>query len=120
MEIDGSAAEDDAGCYVLDISIRGAEGKIWVRAEYLNLQRHSALKMCPTRCLHVITGQPGTGELSDVVIILVLLGSHILPPVIFYLNDACWLFVEEGVFEKHPHPSRHGITKLLFGYLSTR
>ena len=40
-------------------------------------------------------------------------------PVIFYLNDACWLFVE-GVFEKHPYPSRHGITNLLFGHLSTR
>lgn len=37
MEIDGSAAEDDAGCYVLDISIRGAEGKIWVRADYFRI-----------------------------------------------------------------------------------
>ena len=128
MEIDGSAAEDNdiiPGCHVLDISIRGAEEKIWVRADYIRIfefaegfyAKNVSGPLSP--CL-VITGQPGTGELFDVVIILVvLLTSHILPlgkslwrwfalqvccerkkPVIFYSNDACWLFVEEGVFEQ--------------------
>jgi hypothetical protein len=72
----------------------------------------------PSPCL-VITGQPGIGELSYVSIMLGLLTSQILrlgksvwrryalrmccaqrKPVIWYSNDTCWLFVEEGVFRQ--------------------
>ena len=127
MEIDDSAAEDDdiiPGCYVLDSGIRGAEGKIGVRADYIRIFRfaekfytkHVSNSLSP--CL-VITGQPGIGELFDVVIMLILLTYHILllgktlwrwyalrvccaqkKPVIFYQDNVCWLFVEEGVFEQ--------------------
>jgi hypothetical protein len=78
MDVDGSAAEDDdiiPACYVLDISIRGVEDKIWVRADYIRLFKFAeefyAENVANPRspCL-VITGQPGTGALSDVVIML--------------------------------------------------
>ena len=127
MEIDGSTADDgdiDPGCYVLDIGTRGKEDKIWVRAEYARMFEFAEIFYAENACntlspCLVITGRPGIGELPHVAIMLGLMTSQILrlgksvwrwyalrmccaqrKPVIWYSNDTCWLFVEEGVFRQ--------------------
>ncbi|KAM6496569.1 hypothetical protein JOM56_007042 [Amanita muscaria] len=108
MEINDSTAEDDdidPSCYVLDIDIQGIEDKIWVRAEYIRMfkfaekfyaENKSNLALSP--CL-VITGQPGIGKSLWRWYALRRCCAQ-KKPVIFYSNDTCWLFVEEGVFKQ--------------------
>jgi hypothetical protein len=127
MEIDDSTADDgdiNPGCYVLDIGTQGKEDKIWAHAEYTRMFKFVETFYAETACntlspCLVITGQPGIGGLSDVAIMLGLLTYQILrlgksvwhwyalrmccaqrKPVIWYSNDTCWLFVEEGVFRQ--------------------
>ena len=70
MEVDNSIADGDEispRCYILDIGIRGAEDKIWVRADYIRMFKFAekfyaeSLSNPLSPCL-VITGQPGIGE----------------------------------------------------------
>ena len=113
---------------------------IWAHADYIRMfefadKFYAEYVSNPQAPCLVITGQPGAGELSDVVIMLVLLTSHILP-----LGRSLWRWFAlqkccaqksrsssvritsvgcslKKDFLSNPLPARH---ETLFGHLSTR
>ncbi|KAK2462507.1 hypothetical protein APHAL10511_005477 [Amanita phalloides] len=109
MDVDVSEEEESdgdiiEGCYSLEIDIMDFEfPRIWIRAEYIRIYdaleahyRKSAYPYLPSAV--VITGQPGIGKS---VWIYYALRRRLAErkPVIWYLDQTRYLFVEEGVYK---------------------
>ena len=112
------------GCAILDIGIDDLPfQKIWIRADYIRVYDFIESREAPNRMAvnllppaAVVTGQPGIGELSSVgskryylhvcmrkgksVWIYYALCRRLVDrkAVIWYQNQACYLFSKEGVF----------------------
>jgi len=127
----GTDLDDDdiiPGCYLLDIGIEGLNiTKLWVRAEYIRVYDfieyyHKNPSFPRERApAVVVTGQPGIGMFSSSPFLsLILTKRHMVKgksvwihyalrrrlaeskPVIWYREQTCYLFTQEGVYEAPP------------------